>query len=240
MTAVSAKYRTVQIQLPGPLEPEDLKLLASVLDKYPRDDLYYSVDGHALTVHLRSLDLQSFRSAIEHLRSSIVLPISISYRIPPPSRALAVLERLLTSIERIRNYGVKAGKRVYTGYADERKVRNRKAKVSHRAQYYYALDNTFSQESNPLPEHLTNRIICGDSQHILKDFPDNCIDLVFTSPPTTSGLNTATTVMPPTGDSTSTNCSPYWTSASVFSNTADASSSTFSPSSLTTFHRITS
>lgn len=29
----------------------------------------------------------------------------------------------------------------------------------------------------------TNSIICGDCEEVLKDFPDNCIDLIFTSPP---------------------------------------------------------
>ncbi len=29
----------------------------------------------------------------------------------------------------------------------------------------------------------TNTIICGDCEEVLKDFPDNCIDLIFTSPP---------------------------------------------------------
>lgn len=29
----------------------------------------------------------------------------------------------------------------------------------------------------------TNKIICGDCEEVLKDFPDNCIDLIITSPP---------------------------------------------------------
>ena len=28
-----------------------------------------------------------------------------------------------------------------------------------------------------------NRIICGDSESILKELPDNCIDIIVTSPP---------------------------------------------------------
>jgi site-specific DNA-methyltransferase (adenine-specific) len=30
---------------------------------------------------------------------------------------------------------------------------------------------------------FVNQIICGDCAEVLKDFPDNCIDLIFTSPP---------------------------------------------------------
>ena len=28
-----------------------------------------------------------------------------------------------------------------------------------------------------------DQIICGDCEEILKDFPENCVDLIFTSPP---------------------------------------------------------
>jgi len=28
-----------------------------------------------------------------------------------------------------------------------------------------------------------NTIICGDNQEVLRKFPDNCIDLIITSPP---------------------------------------------------------
>ena len=36
-----------------------------------------------------------------------------------------------------------------------------------------------------------NQILCGDSESILKKLPDNCIDLVFTSPPYNFGLQYA-------------------------------------------------
>ncbi|PIV28320.1 MAG: site-specific DNA-methyltransferase, partial [Candidatus Altarchaeum sp. CG03_land_8_20_14_0_80_32_618] len=35
---------------------------------------------------------------------------------------------------------------------------------------------------------LLDRIICGDSEIILRDFPDNCIDIIITSPPYNFGL----------------------------------------------------
>ena len=39
-----------------------------------------------------------------------------------------------------------------------------------------------------MPPELINQIICGDSVEVLKTFPDNSIDLVFTSPPYNFGL----------------------------------------------------
>ena len=39
-----------------------------------------------------------------------------------------------------------------------------------------------------LPKDFENKIICGDSESVLKQLPDNCIDLVFTSPPYNFGM----------------------------------------------------
>jgi DNA modification methylase len=74
-------------------------------------------------------------------------------------------------------------------YTKERKVKNRKHKEASRGKHYYAKENGFSKKSNLLPEAFTNKIICGDSLVILKELPDNCIDLIFTSPPYNFGLD---------------------------------------------------
>ena len=71
----------------------------------------------------------------------------------------------------------------------ERKVKNRKKKEARRGKHYYANAHDFSTETNQLPANFTDKIICGDSQVILKQLPDNCIDLIFTSPPYNFGLN---------------------------------------------------
>ena len=70
----------------------------------------------------------------------------------------------------------------------ERKVKNRKQKEAERGKHYYANTHKFSKENNLLPAEFTNKIICGDSQVILTELPDNCIDLIFTSPPYNFGL----------------------------------------------------
>jgi len=36
---------------------------------------------------------------------------------------------------------------------------------------------------------ITNKIICGDSESILNTFPDNCVDIIITSPPYNFGLD---------------------------------------------------
>jgi len=43
---------------------------------------------------------------------------------------------------------------------------------------YFALKHENKTNNTPL-----NTIICGDCEEILKGFPDDSIDLIFTSPP---------------------------------------------------------
>jgi len=99
-----------------------------------------------------------------------------------------IANKLLVSIESIKSYGLNNGKRNYVDYNKERKVGNRKQKVQNRGIYYYAQNNDFSRKNNEIPKEFENKIICGDSLKVLKKIPDNCIDLVFTSPPYNFGL----------------------------------------------------
>lgn len=82
------------------------------------------------------------------------------------------------------SYGVKAGKRVYEGYADERKVVNRKAKVKARN----GIGVAEQQGIEHFPAKYENEIVCGDSLHVLKRMPSSSVDLVLTSPPYNFGL----------------------------------------------------
>lgn len=56
-------------------------------------------------------------------------------------------------------------------------------KVDSREKYFYAVDNDFCTSSNKVPEEYMDKIICDDSTKFLQKLPDNCIDLVLTSPP---------------------------------------------------------
>lgn len=71
----------------------------------------------------------------------------------------------------------------------ERKVKNRVSKENERIKYYYAQDNDFSKTNNIIPDEYNNKIICEDSLVFLKKLPDNCIDMIFTSPPYNFGLD---------------------------------------------------
>jgi len=60
-----------------------------------------------------------------------------------------------------------------------------------RGKYYYARPWLFSPHNQELPDDLVNKIMVGDSEQVLKIFPDNSIDLVFTSPPYNFGRDYA-------------------------------------------------
>ena len=58
-----------------------------------------------------------------------------------------------------------------------------------RDRYYYAQDHNSSEKNNEISKECINKIIVGDSEEVLKKLPDNCIDLIFTSPPYNFGLD---------------------------------------------------
>ena len=87
-----------------------------------------------------------------------------------------------------RSYGIRGGKRIYEGYNVERKVKGRKKKEQQRLGYE-SFSKDFAQDNNALPDKYRNKIIPGDSLEVLSHLPDNCVDLVFTSPPYNFGLD---------------------------------------------------
>ena len=98
------------------------------------------------------------------------------------------MDAILNAVTGIRSYGINGNKRLYVGYNKERKVVGRKAKEQRRGKHYYANDHDFDHHMNSLPLDFTDQIVCGDSEEVLKRLPDNCVDLVFTSPPYNFGL----------------------------------------------------
>ena len=56
------------------------------------------------------------------------------------------------------------------------------------AEGYKAYSKEFSTTNNDFPLAFTNKIVNADSLETLKQLPDNCVDLVFTSPPYNFGM----------------------------------------------------
>ncbi len=171
-------YKIISIELEEPLSELDASTLKSLFADCDERELAYELDESEFVLFLNAIDLEVFKEKI-----AIVAAQSNSQALN------ALLGRTLDEIDRIRSYGLKNGKRVYVGYDRERKVLARKEKETRRQQHYYANENDFSETNNPLPAEFENQIICGDSVDILKRLPDNCVDLVFTSPPYNFGLD---------------------------------------------------
>ena len=127
-------------------------------------------------IHVREL-------AIDHMET-IVADLKQSDLHDP-----TILANFLSVITRLSSYCPKGDKRVYVGYNEERKIEGRKEKEARRGRHFYTNGETFDEQLNEVPEPYTNQILCGDSEQVLKNLPDNCIDLIFTSPPYNFGLD---------------------------------------------------
>lgn len=184
-----SKARLVRVALPRVLPPSDLATIEAFLAKWPPEDITCRVRNHTLELSLRALDLQAFGVEADQIASHGSSTL-FQHRTPVLSEAgAATLRELVAQIASIHSFGVKAGKRLYVGYADERKVKGRKAKVANRAKHFYAIDSSFPTTNQVLPADLCDNIICADSLNYLATLPENSIDLIFTSPPYNFGLD---------------------------------------------------
>lgn len=148
-----------------------------LLSLFPKEDISIDFTDEGLVIYLRELDFFNFKRQIHSLAKN------------SNSETAKLLNLILSRIEKIKSYGLKGRKRLYVGYNRERKVKNREEKEKIRGIYFYAQGHNFSKHNNRIPEEFINKIIVGDSEVVLKKLPDNCIDLIFTSPPYNFGLD---------------------------------------------------
>ncbi|MBN1575981.1 MAG: site-specific DNA-methyltransferase [Chitinispirillaceae bacterium] len=170
-------YKEIFVTIPGKLSLKEETALKNLFLKYPEGELAYDLSDGQMTVFLNTLDIQAFRDDVNKIKINL-----------NSSSLSSGLDEAINKILAIRSYGLKSNKRVYIGYNKERKVKDRKSKELNRNQYYYTNGNDFSEKNTELPPEFENKIICGDSLEVLKQLPDNCIDLTFTSPPYNFGL----------------------------------------------------
>ncbi|MDI6883508.1 MAG: site-specific DNA-methyltransferase [Patescibacteria group bacterium] len=167
-------YKIIKIHT-GNIKPDNttIERLSSL---YPKEDIFFELTNNELVINLRQLDFLDFRNNIQILAKN------------SNGETSQLLDTIFNNIEKIKSYGLKGRKRLYVGYDKERKVKNREEKERERGIYYYARGHDFSKQNNKIPNEFVNKIIIGDSEQVLKKFPDNCVDLIFTSPPYNFGL----------------------------------------------------
>ncbi len=147
-------------------------LVSEFNSTFPKKDAYMEVDESGLHIMLCRLDMKHYEKFLNTL--------SISKELTTAAFDI---------VNKIGSYGIKGSKRHFSGYNAERKVANRKKKEANRGKHYYANDNNFSTINNDVPTEFENKIVCADSLEFLKKLPDNCIDIIFTSPPYNFGLD---------------------------------------------------
>ncbi len=171
------QYKTISINLPDEVTPDFQTLEKLFNQDFKREDIFLDLSPTECLVNVRQVDMRELRLAIDRLIEAY-----------DQRGAETVLREALLAIEAIGSYGLRGGKRVFVGYNNERKVKHRRDKEKRRGRHYYANDHTFRRETREPPARFVDRIVCGDSGEVLADLPDNCVDLVFTSPPYNFGL----------------------------------------------------
>ncbi|MCY3544994.1 MAG: site-specific DNA-methyltransferase [Chloroflexi bacterium] len=171
---IDSKYRQIKINANGSLGENVSDAIASLNSLFNPDDFFVTNSGEELDVWLRQVNLNDLSQAIGSVSREFGNQVAMS--------------EIFGAVESIKSYGINGNKRLYVGYNSERKVVDRKLKELRRGKHYYANDHDFTKTSNPLPPEFSDQIVCGDSEEVLKRLPDNCIDLVFTSPPYNFGL----------------------------------------------------
>jgi len=171
-------HKPIEINIDRELTHQENDVINELENTFPKSDFYFIKNENKLVFNLREIDLSFFQNKLNKLINKHQINDSDN-----------IFTQLLDNIKNIKSYGLKGNKRLYVDYNKERKVKNRKAKEAERGVYYYAQDHNFNKKNNELPDEFTNQIICGDSSEVLKKLPDNCVDLVFTSPPYNFGLD---------------------------------------------------
>jgi len=157
--------------------------IITLFDTFFNDEFSFDFIGNQTEIQLVSLDYNHFQRTVNKILSNGALN----------DYSKKAVQSIFDAISGIKSYGLQNGKRLYVGYNNERKVQNRKEKEEKRQQFYYTRNNDFSKTNIEIPNEFENQIICGDSQDILSKLPDNCIDIVVTSPPYNFGLDYAST-----------------------------------------------
>ncbi|GIV44746.1 MAG: hypothetical protein KatS3mg035_1869 [Bacteroidia bacterium] len=169
------EYKEIILHQEKNLTEKDVQTIRYFNTLFSPTDIQLECDATRLIILLREIDLNILR---EKLKTLI-----------PQSDSKEIFEGIVPAIENIKSYGINGNKRNYVDYNKERKVKNREQKEENRGQFYYTKEHSFQTKNNELDEEWLNKVICGDSYEVLKQLPDNCIDIVFTSPPYNFGLD---------------------------------------------------
>ena len=153
---------------------DDRACIEQLNNTFRRNELFIDIRRDKIEIFVRLVDLGKLQG--------LVIKLATAYHSSLPAK-------IFETIDAVKSYGIRLGKRRYVDYAGERKVKGRSSKELRRGKHYYANDHNYETTNNQPPTTMVNQIIVGDAQQVLQQLPDNCVDLIFTSPPYNFGLN---------------------------------------------------
>lgn len=174
---LTPEFKKISLAAPRALSESAKRAIGELNGAFAPDEFSVEVNGNGVEILLRRLDVRALREAVAGL--------STRHRLS----ANSPLHRIERAVLDIKSYGLAGGKRDYVGYNRERKVVARKRKERQRGRLAYARGNGFAREEAEAPARFVDKIVCGDAVKTLRKLPDNCVDLVFTSPPYNFGLD---------------------------------------------------
>jgi len=99
-----------------------------------------------------------------------------------------LLPDALSELMKIRSFSTSNGKIVFASFNKDKKVKGKELNKRRRLGYEYHRKD-FAETNRDVSDDLLNKIHCADSALFLQKLPDNCVDLIFTSPPYNFGIS---------------------------------------------------
>ncbi len=166
-------HRKIELVLPQALTGKEQAAVSDLGRHFEAGDMQLHASQASVSIMLRAIDMKQLRKVAGALTQG-------------NAGSAEVLDKIVQKIDAVKSYGLQGKKRLFVGYDSERKVTDRTGKEKKRGKLYYAAD--FPAQSNPVPDQYRDALICGDALDVLRELPDNCADLIFTSPPYNFGL----------------------------------------------------
>ena len=114
MTTFIEKYKRIELGIPASADDRTNSAIATLNDHFRPDDFHIIVNGDAMEIWLRQVNLEDLAAALD----TVAAGFGIS----------KVTRQIYRAVEGIHGYGINGNKRLYAGYNDERKVIGRKEK----------------------------------------------------------------------------------------------------------------
>lgn len=112
----------------------------------------------------------------------------VNLRLLEKQESNPLIDKILEEIYKIKTFSSSNGKIIFKSFNKDIKVKNKRENTKKRLAYNYYFKE-YPRNNNILDDTNINNIICADSLEYLKLLPDNCIDVIITSPPYNFGIN---------------------------------------------------